>query len=1135
MPQQNALQSILTEAGLAISPLRAVNTPEKAVVFFRQMGYDFPTGIFGGSLSGLASRGSDLVNAVKDLAQTSGDGAIVAAIAQVMLKIGATIDAINALHTQIKSAGGAGLPNINTLPARLTDFLILDYLERRRPQLHDSLHLFGLIEHEPAPATGQSTRVVNWNRFAQVFSGPGQIFNDVYQWNSDFDSAKFLSRLEKVMRAAALPGGLYPQTDTTRTILGNTSIGLKELRFPLFQKGFTSETYAQFGITFSPADAQGSKKKGVALLPYLMGSAGFEIDVCDRGELSFESTADIKGVGLVVRPPFNAEGILNMTAAYKASIRIHEKPDKSAEMILFGAPGGTRLALQGMGVRWFVQNEQNTLNLGMEGQIEAIRLVINGGDGDGFLKSVLSGVNIAAESNLAFSFSLINGFAVSGGAKFSIDLPVHLELGPVSVNGLKLSLAPDSGQFKLDAGANLKLSLGPLVAVVENIGLQTTLQFHHGNLGPINLKAGFKPPVGMGLSLDAGVVKGGGYILFDDEKKQYAGALELSIQDTIQVAAICVINTRMPDGSDGFSLLIIISATFTPGISLSMGFFLSGLGGILGIHRTINVDALREGVRNNAIDHIMFPEDVVNNITAIIAGITQIFPPKKDQFIIGLMARITWGIPALITVDFGLAIEFANPTRIAILGVVKIVLPTEEAAILRLQVNFVGIIDFEKGMLSFDASLYNSRILTFTLEGDMALRLGWGQTKAFVLSIGGFHPAFKPPTDLHLPTLKRLTLTILADNPKLVLTCYFAVTSNTVQFGARIDLLFKVSEFKIVGYLYFDVLFQFSPFMFIAEIGAGLAVKMGSTTLFSIKLEFILSGPSPWHAKGTASFSILFFTVKVRFDEEWGDKNSIEIPSIAVLPKAIAALSLDSNWSAELPKNRSRLVSIRDIPQEPGKVVMQPYGSFTISQTVVPLAQILEKFGESNPADIHQVDITKVKIGNLEVAREYPTEAFAPAMFKKLEDKDKLSSPSYEQMKSGVRVTETNKIQVVSRANRKVEYEVKVSDFDPTPGPETHLSTFDPAIFKLMAKGGSVGSSALSRENAFKRVKQVDLDVADEQFMVVDKLSMTPVPHAHFTSGSFSDASDTLNGLLSKDPARKGQFKVVPAYHLELV
>ncbi|HEY1247691.1 MAG TPA: DUF6603 domain-containing protein, partial [Nitrososphaera sp.] len=507
---------------------------------------------------------------------------------------------------------------------------------------------------------------------------------------------------------------------------------------------------------------------------------------------------------------------------------------------------------------------------------------------------ILPGGGIDAGFDLLIGVSTDRGFYFGGSSALEIQLPVHVEIGPIDVEGLTLGFKLKDGQFPVSIGADIKAELGPIVAVVQNIGVIATFSFppnNSGNLGPVQVDIGFKPPNGVGLSIDAGIVKGGGFLYLDPDKGEYAGALELSIQDTLQVAAIGIINTKFPDGTPGFSLLIIVAVQFTPGIALSMGFFLSGLGGMLGINRTINVPALRDGVKNNAIEHIMFPEDVVANINTLLPQIKLIFPIQKDQFMIGFMAKITWGVPALITIEFGLAIEFTNPVRIAILGVLKIVLPAEEAAILQLQVNFVGIIDFDNGYLSFDASLYNSHILTFTLEGDMALRLNWGNSKGFLMSVGGFHPAFKPPQELNVPNLKRLTLTILSGNPNLVLTCYFAITSNTVQFGAKIDFRFEVSEFSVVGYLQFDVLFQFSPFKFICNISAGLEVKMGSSTLFSIHLDFQLSGPTPWNAQGTASFSILFFEIKVHFNVTWGDAQEVIEPGIAVLPKLLEAMN----------------------------------------------------------------------------------------------------------------------------------------------------------------------------------------------------------------------------------------------------
>ena len=45
-------------------------------------------------------------------------------------------------------------------------------------------------------------------------------------------------------------------------------------------------------------------------------------------------------------------------------------------------------------------------------------------------------------------------------------------------------------------------------ASVDRMGLQAMLAFHDGNLGPIDVSLGFKPPSGIGLAVDAaGVVE----------------------------------------------------------------------------------------------------------------------------------------------------------------------------------------------------------------------------------------------------------------------------------------------------------------------------------------------------------------------------------------------------------------------------------------------------------------------------------------------------------------------------------------------------------------------------------------------------------------------------------------------------
>ena len=90
---------------------------------------------------------------------------------------------------------------------------------------------------------------------------------------------------------------------------------------------------------------------------------------------------------------------------------------------------------------------------------------------------------------------------------------------------------------------------------------------------------------------------------------------------------------------------------------------------------------------------------------------------------------------------------------------------------------------------------------------------------------------------MNLPTLRRLTLSLVSgDNPRLTLETYFAVTSNTAQFGARLELYAAAWKFNAYGFLSFDVLFQFNPFYFIAEVTAMLALRVGSSSIASINL-----------------------------------------------------------------------------------------------------------------------------------------------------------------------------------------------------------------------------------------------------------------------------------------------------------
>ena len=78
----------------------------------------------------------------------------------------------------------------------------------------------------------------------------------------------------------------------------------------------------------------------------------------------------------------------------------------------------------------------------------------------------------------------------------------------------------------------------------------------------------------------------------------------------------------------------------------------------------------------------------------------------------------------------------------------------------------------------------------------MAVRFYWKRNANLLLTVGGFHPAYTPPP-MNLGALARLSVVLFEGNPDVRAEAYFAVTSNTIQFGGRLELKYSVSNFNV--------------------------------------------------------------------------------------------------------------------------------------------------------------------------------------------------------------------------------------------------------------------------------------------------------------------------------------------------
>ena len=209
-------------------------------------------------------------------------------------------------------------------------------------------------------------------------------------------------------------------------------------------------------------------------------------------------------------------------------------------------------------------------------------------------------------------------------------------------------------------------------------------------------------------------------------------------------------------------------------------------------------------------------------------------------------------------------------------------------------------------------------------KGRWPLRSCWsGSDKTFLLSVGGFSPKFQPPPGF--PTLQRVSISMPSGNiTKFNLDGYFAVSSNTLQIGAHVDLFVGVDGFGIAGYLNFDTLIEWNPFYFDGDISGGVTLSVDGDNVMSLDLSADLTGPAPWHCAGSVHFSVLWFGVTKGFSVTFGSSAPAQPTDlIDVGAQVRAALSDPRNFTATLTANQNGLVSLLT-PSTQGVAVGHP-------------------------------------------------------------------------------------------------------------------------------------------------------------------------------------------------------------------
>jgi hypothetical protein len=402
------------------------------------------------------------------------------------------------------------------------------------------------------------------------------------------------------------------------------------------------------------------------------------------------------------------------------------------------------------------------------------------------------------------------------------------------------------------------------------------------------------------------------------------------------------------------------------------------------------------------------------------------------------------------------------------------------------------------------------------------------------------HPGFNPPAGF--PKLERIAINLSSgDNPRIRCESYFALTSNTVQFGARAELFATAAGFSIQGDIGYDVLIQFDPFGFLAAFHAQLQLKRGTTNLFKVKLEGSLAGPRPLHLKGKATFEILWWDVTIRIDKVLVEGAKPPQPEpIEVMPRLREALGNGGNWESALPGGQRNLVTMRRVAAGANEVQLHPLGRLRVKQQVVPLNVEITKFGQSAPAGEKRFEIKSVTVGGNSQGTGTVKEFFAPGEYFEMSDEEKLSRPSFESMAAGVEFT-TEETAFTTEAGDRLEVgaiEFETMIYDKSEGearvvePEEGKVRYRVSKEQLakQARYGAAGGSELRRAGEAKyrgrKVGKHKMEKEGWSIVSEEDLKVKEVPGVE-GPGTYSEAAQALERLRVANPAQAARLKIL--------
>jgi hypothetical protein len=444
-------------------------------------------------------------------------------------------------------------------------------------------------------------------------------------------------------------------------------------------------------------------------------------------------------------------------------------------------------------------------------------------------------------------------------------LDVNKQFGVFSFERVGVGYQDNVLEFALDAS----VALGPLALSMQGLSVGSPLTRFDPQFNLNGLALTFsRPPVTLGGAFLKVKEKAGG-----KDVTSYYGQVIVQLTRF----GLRALGGWSPD-ADPAAFFIYVSVKVPIGGPPEL--YVTGLSGGFGINSALVLPTIDEVGTYPLLPSQAPPEqgNAAETIQSVIPALRRAFHPKANQYWVAAGIEVT--SYEMVKAQAVLSVAFGVELQVGVVGSCSMTLPTGTGTsepLAYVEIDFVASFTPSTGLLAVDGKLSPASNLFggfVKLTGGFAFYVWFGGDHKgdFVVTLGGYHPAFERPS--HYPIVPRLGLSFALGPLKVAGQAYFALTSSSFMAGLRISATFAAGPVSAWFDAGVDFLVRWAPFHY--EAGAwvtiGCSVDLG---LFTINVQvgaaLQIWGPD-FGGRAVVDLDVVSFAI------EFGARNTQPLP-----------------------------------------------------------------------------------------------------------------------------------------------------------------------------------------------------------------------------------------------------------------